>query len=480
MKIRQSYFDDVVMENMKDFEMEKEEAVLDAIEQFKQKDVDLSEIITTLAGLNTRSEAEILFSRLEEINMHEAINITRVEELLRALISLVDGRKEQAANLSSHGAVGFACLLVRKIYEGHDLNQLNMLKLALKFLQSVLGSEISKEVLPKEGIKCITDVILSVSESQYKQNIELLEELFKSLLLSIRKCERNKVFIDEDHDFQKGLYAVAEKQKEEVIPSFFKFISIYVQDDDWRPGVQPNNYKRARLLVEKEATSLLVPLIKTVRLNTNHEANEGARKLLITQLSTLQWLLVNDDACMLAHVQGLTLTLVQILSKVASNLQGNRRDETCLRLLGNIFLTLKSLSRNDVVKSKVGNESSFVLETVNHLLQSIERKKTLLPGLQLLATLSLRHPENCQKMFNTEVFITINQILKTNKEENDWKLQVQAINVLRNLVSSAYSKHLIQPILATEAPTLIKQAKENYPQKELQDSAYAALRDLGL
>ena len=58
MRISQETFDDVVRENVEDFEMEKEEALAEAINQFKSQGVDLSNVdLTGGAGREEMQEA---------------------------------------------------------------------------------------------------------------------------------------------------------------------------------------------------------------------------------------------------------------------------------------------------------------------------------------------------------------------------------------------------------------------------------------
>ena len=65
-RISQETFDDVVRENIEDFEMEKAEALAEAINQFKSQGVDLSVIdLTGGAGREEMQEAKLDVERAQ-------------------------------------------------------------------------------------------------------------------------------------------------------------------------------------------------------------------------------------------------------------------------------------------------------------------------------------------------------------------------------------------------------------------------------
>jgi hypothetical protein len=58
-RITQSTFHAAVVENMQEFDMPKDEAVADAIEQFKQQGVDLSGLDTSGAAIRDDGTIEV-------------------------------------------------------------------------------------------------------------------------------------------------------------------------------------------------------------------------------------------------------------------------------------------------------------------------------------------------------------------------------------------------------------------------------------
>ena len=59
-RITQATFDAAVAENVEEFDMEPEEALADAIEQFKAQGVDLGNIVTELAESKVRVARGVL------------------------------------------------------------------------------------------------------------------------------------------------------------------------------------------------------------------------------------------------------------------------------------------------------------------------------------------------------------------------------------------------------------------------------------
>jgi hypothetical protein len=58
-RISQATFHGVVVENMTEFDMSKEEAIADAVEQFKAQGVDLSDIDTACAAIREDGTIEV-------------------------------------------------------------------------------------------------------------------------------------------------------------------------------------------------------------------------------------------------------------------------------------------------------------------------------------------------------------------------------------------------------------------------------------
>ena len=67
-RISQETFDQTVTENMEEFEMEREEAIADAVSQFKTQGIDLSNIDTT-GRADRREEQEQLSQAIRTLEI---------------------------------------------------------------------------------------------------------------------------------------------------------------------------------------------------------------------------------------------------------------------------------------------------------------------------------------------------------------------------------------------------------------------------
>lgn len=64
LRVSQETFHGAVVENMKEFDMPKEEALADAIEQFKQQGVDLSNLDTSGAAIGEDGTIQVGFKHV--------------------------------------------------------------------------------------------------------------------------------------------------------------------------------------------------------------------------------------------------------------------------------------------------------------------------------------------------------------------------------------------------------------------------------
>ena len=110
--ISQETFDDVVTENIEDFEMEPEEALADAIEQFQAQNIDLSNIVKVIGGAKSGPIPELL-SRLE--------TCTTVEEacqIMGALKTATENNDENYLIATTNDASGVVFGTVGRLDKG--------------------------------------------------------------------------------------------------------------------------------------------------------------------------------------------------------------------------------------------------------------------------------------------------------------------------------------------------------------------------
>lgn len=113
-RISQETFDEAVQENMEEFEMDGEEAVVDAVKQFELKGVDLSNIIKRVPGAEGAAAAEqhpllVAVDRaaglLGDAEHMDDAKVEAVAEELRQVRSLINAEEESKS-------VGGRCVAV--------------------------------------------------------------------------------------------------------------------------------------------------------------------------------------------------------------------------------------------------------------------------------------------------------------------------------------------------------------------------------
>ena len=151
-RISQETFDDVVRENIEDFEMEKDEALTEAINQFKSQGVDLSNI--DLTGGAGRKEMEDAMKTLKQMATDGVIYDVKtdtstnkysdeeVEAALRTVMAFCDSKKCELFMRN------------RKMMNPEGLNTLHSL-LGIHQHQEILRLTLNfLNVLSKDSVEC--------------------------------------------------------------------------------------------------------------------------------------------------------------------------------------------------------------------------------------------------------------------------------------------------------------------------------------
>lgn len=400
----------------------------------------------------------------------------------------------------------------------------------LSFLRSLCCCVKTREAIPSQGFgvcsRLVDTLIDGMEESRNLQNIDLLRQVYHLLSCCISKSEQNKRALKAAGIDQCTLHALrycAEQDPSSMEDSrqrsafmnleqaVLQFLRGYTNDDDRRPGVHPNTFVRARKLCENKSTSILLPLLTLLEqtllcagresevdflsqsnnkenvdsltcsmnsIDLGEEATQAKKcketnselieSLICSLLATLKALAANDTICNLVFShQGVDL--------VSKTLEGYQANAKIFKLSVSV---LRMLARNDTIKSRLGNQAkSMILALVfANVERYLKQESVTLTSLQLLSTLSLRQPANCDILYDLGSLHVI--ALAMTKHQSNWKIQVEAMHLIRNMVSSYQNKHLIPKIIEDGVDGLIRQARSKHAPCE--EPAFAALRELGL
>ncbi|GBG25076.1 Armadillo repeat-containing protein 6 [Hondaea fermentalgiana] len=450
--ISQATFDEVVEENVEEFGLDLEEAMKDAVEQFKQQGVDLSALVTTPAEreIDQRVKAEV--SGLEEALKDPACSGESLEPILDHLAETCRLGPAERKAAGRHGAVGAASFVCKKLCADEKA-----VVAALRLLKVLAQSFANREVFPLQGAEAVVECLAHHEDVQDVQHAG-----FEALAQFIAKHEANKRNLKDAKVNARVLSSLRTHAEDpNVVASACRFVRGFLSDDDRRPGVQPGTFVRARELGEDYHNGLLQPLVAILA----SEATLAEETQVASLLATLRIAAVNDLICKnFANEGGLDAALVAFEAYVTEELVAA---QACMLLM--------AVSRNDDIKRTVGKGKGLGL-----LLRAMETHaaspRVAEQALSCLSVLCLRQPENCEKIASLGC---LQLICATMMQFPDAPgVQRQAISTLRNMVSSWQNKDLCGQILDQNAEDLIRKARAAHPICE--EVAYAALRDLGL
>jgi hypothetical protein len=234
-KISQNYFDQIVSENMNDFEMGQAEAIEDAINQLKSQGADLSMICKF--SLEERAQ---LIDALK--NLHELLSQDKQASCL-TLLNLIRDKFTQdlsfrclATNMTSkpNAYEIFTSYLVRlkdqKSCSTFNTDELNFLELFFKTFDAYIYQQ--SDVLNSDGLKLLIGFTNTDLESRFEP---LLQYIIKCICSGCLMNEPNRQFLVEN-GLCENLIGMFKKHKrnEAVLCQVCQLIRCLLLDDDLR------------------------------------------------------------------------------------------------------------------------------------------------------------------------------------------------------------------------------------------------------
>ncbi|NXQ01170.1 ARMC6 protein, partial [Vidua macroura] len=414
-QISQETFDDAVQENIAEFEMEPEEAVREAVQQFESQGVDLSNIVKAVrppASENGQRQKHQILLTLECLGRAVAErDVARLPEQLSALAAQC---KEQPASRyvagqnGAYPAVLSACQLA----------------LLLRCLRERRGDA----EVTLAGIRCVRHACL--------------------------KHEHNR------QGFVKGgvlpllTGAIAQHgSSAEVVRTAASALRVMTFDDDIRVPFGHAHDHAKMIVLENDGLRVLIEAAKAFT------DNSGVLSELCATLSRLS---VRNEFCQeIVDLGGLNF-MVALLADCMEHPD----------VVKQVLSAIRAVAGNDDVKDAIvdaGATDLIVLAISHHL----GNPQICEQGCAALCMLALRKPENCGVIMESGGALAALQAMKAHPREV--AVQKQACMLIRNLVSR--SRDLSRPILEMGAELLITEARAAH--RDCDDVARAALRDLG-
>ncbi|NWH62849.1 ARMC6 protein, partial [Geococcyx californianus] len=445
-QIAQETFDEAVQENIVEFEMDPEEAVREAVQQFESQGVDLSNIVKAVrqpASENGQKQKHAILLTLDSLS--RAVADADLAEMAEQLVVFTDQCKEQlafrylAGQNGAYSVVFSACQLVSG---DRDL----MLK-AFHTLSAVLDGQ--PDLLDSAG----QDLLLQTLK-EYREDAEMTLAGIRCIRHACLKHEQNR------QDFVKGGVLplltgaiVQHGDNADVVRTASSALRIMTFDDDIRVPFGHAHDHAKMIVLENDGLRVLIEAAKAFTDNSS---------VLSELCATLSRLSVRNEFCQeIVDLGGLNF-MVALLADCIDHPD----------VVKQVLSVIRAVAGNDDVKDAIvdaGATDLIVLAISHHL----ANPQICEQGCAALCMLALRKPENCSVIMEGGGALAALQAMKAHPREV--AVQKQACMLIRNLVSR--SRDFSQPILEMGAENLITEARATH--RDCDDVAKAALRDLG-
>lgn len=446
-QITQQTFDDIVKENMQEFDMGVQEAIDDAVQQFESQGVNLSKIIKEASLYATGDGATIhpVIAAVQKLSLTvdaDPVDMTVVIaelDTVRAECNVDLPHRCLAA--SNHAYPTLLKLLKKCSGDSHTS------KAVLHSLCALVNGQ--PDLLDEEG-----SILFMQCLSDFKANEELLILVVRFIRLFCVKHESNRQnFVGKD--LIKALSGLLQSHQSnpELVKELCFGLRVLTFDDDVRVPFGKAHEHAKMIVTEGDA---LKAILKICQVYTDNVSVLGELFL------TLGSLAVRDEFC----EEVLALGGVQFILQA---FQKNIGDKAIVR---QALVVLRALAGSDNVKVAVVKQGGIEL-AVASMVKHASNSSIAEGACGVLAALTLRNPSHCDKVIGCSGHEAIIQVMKIHGDNA--AMQKNACMAIRNLV--ARTREHSTAILELGAEALLTHAGSNH--KDCADEVKAALRDLG-
>ncbi|KAM9349443.1 armadillo repeat-containing protein 6 [Symphorus nematophorus] len=447
-RITQETFDAAVRENMEEFEMDPDEALREAVEQFESQGVELSCIVKAVPAVLSSDDKQ------EE----------QTHEVLQALDSLQLGKDSASVTevtadmkrFTEHCCLGFAQRYLAAQKDAYPVI-LSYCRKSLENQEAVLTvlsalaalTDGQPDLLDAEGQQFLLNVL-----KKYQADSSVTRVAIHAVRHCCLKHEQNR------QDLVKGgvlpLLASATTQHSgcaEVVKEASAALRVMTFDDDVRVTFGHAHEHAKMIVLEHNGLKVLIEAAKAHLDNTS---------VLSEICATLSRLAVRNEFCQdICDLGGLKLMMTLLADCYESP-----------ELVRQVLSAIRAVAGNDDVKDAVVNAGGVQLIVIA-MNRHISNSGVCEQGCACLSVLALRKPNNCKVIMENGGALAAVQAMKAHTDAVN--VQKQACMLIRNLVSRM--QNFSQPILEMGAEALIAQALKTH--QDCGDVGKAALRDLG-
>ncbi|KAM6990429.1 armadillo repeat-containing protein 6 [Tautogolabrus adspersus] len=443
-RIGQETFDAAVRENMEEFEMDPEEALREAVEQFESQGVDLSYIVKAVLTVSSEEkqeeQAHKVLQALDSLRTAEdTASVTADLKRFTEQCSLGFAQRYLAAQKDAYPVILSYC---KKSVEDQEA-----MLTALSALAALTDGQ--PDMLDAEGQQLLLDVL-----KKYQADASVTFVAIRTVRHCCLKHEQNR------QDLVKGnilplLTDVATQHSgcAELIKEVCAALRVMTFDDDVRVTFGHAHEHAKMIVLEHKGLKVLIEAAK---------ANFGDTSVLSEVCATLSRLAVRNEFCQdICDLGGLKLMITLLADSYES-----------AELVRQVLSAIRAVAGNDDVKDAVVNAGGvqYIVIAMN---RHIGNSAVCEQGCACLSVLALRKPDNCQVIMENGGALAAVQAMKTHTDSVT--VQKWACMLMRNLVSRM--QNYCQPILEMGAEALITKALQTH--QDCGDLGKAALRDLG-
>lgn len=430
--ISQETFDLVVKENMEEFDMNHEDAVKEAKEQFEQQGVNLHNIV--VSGEDGKHEVAKALENISGGGLSES----DLQENLNKVTALCKDDLAQRVLATNHDGYNILVNLAR------DNKNVATRMACLQSLTAVMDT--NPDHLEVVGAELLITIL---NEDQ-----QLRGPALDWLLVCCVRHEQNRV------NFVKGgildaLGLCLNDGARDGLLRVFRVWMALVQDDDVRvPFGKAHDH--ARDIVDNHGA--LTILTKAL---TAYKTDQEILNLCLAALTSLS---VRNEYCQEVVDEG----GLQFLHDVLLNHQ-DKHD-----LITRSLMLLKTLAGNDNVKSEISKAGGIPL-IMGAIQEHMTKVSVVENGFQAITAVCLRSPENAGQVMESEGAYLITTAMS--RHPGNGKVQAAAAGAIRNIV--ARDRSFCDQFINMDAEDLLNGALKKHVEIH-GDTLRSALRDLGL
>ncbi|XP_045488175.1 armadillo repeat-containing protein 6 homolog [Pieris rapae] len=394
--ISQDTYDEVVRENIHEFDMSPEEAIKEAITQFEAQGVDLSNIIKDLSlGSGDNHLVSTTVQKLREISN------SNDEELLKELEVLTNECKKDLAHRVRAGKDGAYSILLSILENSYSQDNQRLMTKVLFGLIALMDGQ--PDLLDSKG----ADLMKRILNNTKNEDILLANLKWMNVCCLKHEMNRQRIFALNIIDKLKSLLKVQGNPK--LLSETLQVIRRLTLDDDIRM-----EFGKAH----EHARELGIYLLETL---TNLLADNTKPPLVSELMLTMATLLVRNELCAKVAESG-----NNILFTVLAD---NYDNATVIQQANKLII---ALAGNDDVKRQLV-KSGIIPIIVSVLARHSNNSTSAALTLKCIAALALREPEHSRQFIETGAAEAITETLKIHQTQP--QVQKNGCWAIRNIVA---------------------------------------------